>query len=121
MTPAAVAAALAVAALLSACQAEPDPRHATGGDARRGGALIQSYGCGSCHAIPGVQAANGSVGPPLSSYSHRTYVAGTLPNSTEQLVLWIRHPQKVHPGSAMPDMGVSEADARDSAAYLYAH
>ena len=28
-------------------------------------------------------------------------------------------PQSVSPGSVMPDMGVTEADARDIAAYLY--
>lgn len=32
---------------------------------------------------------------------------------------WLREPQRVNPDSAMPDLGVSERDARDMAAYLY--
>jgi cytochrome c1 len=35
------------------------------------------------------------------------------------MVLWLRHPQKVDPKSAMPDLGVSEPEARDMTAYLY--
>ena len=42
-----------------------------------------------------------------------------LRNTPANLVRWIREPQAVVPGNAMPDMGVSEADARDIAAYLY--
>jgi cytochrome c len=34
------------------------------------------------------------------------------------MVLWLQTPQKVLPGNAMPDSGLSEADARDVAAYL---
>lgn len=116
-----VGVALVLLAFLAGCQQEADPRHATGGDAGRGATLIQSYGCGACHTVPGIETASASVGPPLSSYSSRIYVAGILPNSAEHLVRWIRFPQKLHPGSAMPDLGVTEADARDMAAYLYAH
>lgn len=46
-------------------------------------------------------------------------VAGMLRNSPANLIRWIRDPQGVVPGNAMPDMGVTEADARDIAAYLY--
>ena len=115
--------AVAVATLLTGCDqsAQLEARQLTGGDARRGAAHIESYGCGACHSIPGVQTAKSTVGPPLSGFSGRTYVAGSLPNSAEHLVLWIRHPQQVDPRTAMPELGVSEADARDIAAYLYEH
>jgi len=33
--------------------------------------------------------------------------------------LWIRHPRDVEPRTVMPDTGVTEADGRDIAAYLY--
>jgi cytochrome c1 len=46
-------------------------------------------------------------------------VAGKLPNTPDQLVRWIQQPQAVEPGTAMPDLGVSLAEARDIAAYLY--
>jgi cytochrome c len=32
---------------------------------------------------------------------------------------WIQHPQKIEPGTAMPEMQVTEQDARDIVAYLY--
>ena len=49
----------------------------------------------------------------------RGAIAGLLANNTENMVRWIREPQRLHPGSAMPELGVKEADARDMAAYLY--
>jgi cytochrome c1 len=41
-----------------------------------------------------------------------------LPNTPENMVRWLREPQAVNPRSAMPDLGVSEGDARDIAAFL---
>jgi cytochrome c1 len=35
------------------------------------------------------------------------------------LIDWIRHPQEVRRPTPMPDMGVTDRDARDIAAYLY--
>jgi cytochrome c len=34
-------------------------------------------------------------------------------------VQWIRDPQHLKPGTAMPDLAVGERDARDIAAYLH--
>lgn len=85
----------------------------------RGAALIKYYGCGSCHTIPGISAANGLVGPPLTEFSKRIYVAGLLRNTPDNLVYWIRYPQKVVPGNVMPEMNIDVRDARDIAAYLY--
>ena len=59
------------------------------------------------------------MGPPLTRMGARTYLAGALPNTPENLVRWIRHPQEVRTPNAMPDMGVTEQDGRDIAAYLY--
>lgn len=84
----------------------------------RGRVAIDAYGCGACHMIPGVDGAVGLVGPPLVAWSRRTVIAGELPNTPENLVRWIMHPQAVEPGTAMPNLGVSEADARAIAAYL---
>lgn len=78
-----------------------------------------SASCGACHAVPGVPQADGMVGPPLVHFARRTVVAGMLPNTPSNLVLWIRFPQSVVPGNAMPDTGLSDAQARDVAAYLY--
>jgi cytochrome c len=90
-----------------------------GGEPRRGRAALRKYGCSSCHTIPGVRGAYGLVGPPLTSMGARTYLAGALPNTPENLIRWIRHPQDIRPPNAMPDLGVTEQDGRDIAAYLY--
>ena len=92
---------------------------AVSGNARHGKELIQGYGCGSCHMIPGVRQANGLVGPPLMYFSRRTIIAGELPNTPENLVRWIQHPRQVEEKTAMPDLGLSEDQAYDIAAYLY--
>lgn len=92
---------------------------ATSGDADAGRRALVRFGCGSCHTIPGVRGADAMVGPPLNSWSRRSFIAGRLPNTPENLVHWIVTPQTVEPGTAMPDLGVSEREARDMAAYLY--
>ncbi len=90
-----------------------------GGDAERGRAALDGFGCGSCHVIPGVRGARGMVGPPLSHFALRAYIAGQLPNQPENLLRWVQDPQAVEPGTAMPNLGVTPAVARDMAAYLY--
>ncbi len=86
--------------------------------ARRGKQAINQYACVTCHAIPGIVGANAPVGPPLAGIASRLMLGGVLPNSPENMVLWLRQPQKIAPLSAMPDLGVTERDARDIAAYL---
>ena len=90
-----------------------------GADARRGRELVRDVGCPACHTIPGLRGARGNDGPPLTRFADRTYVAGVLRNEPRNLVTWLRHPQQVVPGNAMPEMGLDERDARDIAAYLY--
>jgi cytochrome c1 len=89
-----------------------------GGDSLRAPALMREYGCGSCHRIPGVAGAVASVGPPLDQFATRSSVAGTMPNTAINVIAWIEHPQRHHPGSLMPEMDVNETDARDIAAFL---
>lgn len=90
-----------------------------GGIPREGSIAMQEYGCGTCHTIPGVPEADAEVGPPLTGWANRHYIAGALPNTPENLIYWIMNPQIVEPGTAMPDMGVTEPEARHMAAYLY--
>ena len=91
----------------------------TGGEAVAGEAAIKKFGCGSCHTIPGVERARGLVGPPLTDFAWRAYIAGRAPNTPRNLAAWIRMPDSVEPGTAMPTLGVSEQEARDISAYLY--
>jgi cytochrome c2 len=97
-------------------------RHAeaiTGGDSRRGEAMFIQYGCGSCHAASGVRNATGMVGPPMDGVALRAIIGGHLPNTPDNMQRWIRYPQQVSPGTAMPDLHVGAADARDITAFLY--
>ena len=84
----------------------------------RGQRLLAHYQCGACHSIPKVPASRGRVGPPLERWAGRSYIAGQIPNRPDTLARWIAEPQALVPGTAMPDMGVSDADARAMAAYL---
>jgi cytochrome c len=115
-----IAAAL-VALVAAACQDEGTQMAArdTGGDAGRGAILIGQVGCGGCHIVPGIPAAEGLVGPPLNHMARRVYVAGLLRNTPDNMVTWLMDPQRIVPGNAMPNMGLSEPQARDIAAYLY--
>ena len=90
-----------------------------GGDAKRGAIVITQASCGGCHVIPGLQQANGMVGPPLDHFARRTMIAGLLPNTPPNLIRWVRSAQTVLPGNAMPDFNFTDAQARDVAAYLY--
>ncbi|MGA7158759.1 MAG: c-type cytochrome [Acidobacteriaceae bacterium] len=90
----------------------------TGGSAERGKATIAAYQCGKCHTIPGIRGASGVVGPPLAGVSERTYIGGNFPNTPNNLIHWIMDPQKMKPRTGMPDLGLSETQARDAAAYL---
>ena len=92
---------------------------AQSGDADNGRLLLRQFGCGECHRIPGVAAAQGNVGPPLDAIARRAYLAGRLPNTPDNMVRWIRAPKSVDPGTTMPDLSVGEAHARDMTAYLY--
>lgn len=95
-------------------EAAPPP-----GDAESGKAAITVYGCDSCHVIPGIRGADGRTGPSLERIAKRVYLAGVLPNTPEEMAHWIRAPEAIDPRTAMPNMGVSESDARDITAYLY--
>jgi putative membrane protein len=109
------------ALLLAGCDdsAAAAAKSRVGGDPKRGTALIRQFGCAGCHTIPGIAGADGLVGPPLTSLSRRTYLAGLMTNTPENLIAWLRDPQQIVPGNVMPNMGLSERDARDIATYLY--
>ncbi len=108
-----------LAIALGACGESPRTNVLPGGDAERGRLLLRQYGCGSCHRIPDVAAADGNVGPPLDGVGRRVYLAGVLPNSPANMVRWIRAPQAIKPQTMMPNLQVPESHATDMAAHLY--
>lgn len=88
------------------------------GSPRSGKQVIAEYKCGGCHTIPGIPGAHGVLGPPLNFLARRTMLAGNFPNTPDSLVRWVMAPQAMKPGTAMPDLGLDERQARDVAAYL---
>jgi mono/diheme cytochrome c family protein len=90
-----------------------------GGDPDRGAALIRETGCGACHSIPGIREADSFVGPPLTAWSRRTFIAGSLPNVPENLMDWVANAHTLYRDGAMPNFDFSRQQERDVAAYLY--
>ena len=109
-----VAVAIAALSLLAACDRPAPPA----GDRENGRLLLRQFGCGQCHRITGVADAEGDTGPSLARVGERAYLGGVLPNSPANLAAWIRDPQRFDPRTTMPNLGVTEAHARDMAAYL---
>jgi cytochrome c len=103
---------------LAGCTQQPGAAGAVG-DPDVGAELLSVHGCGACHAIPGVTGADGTIGPPLDGFATRAFIAGKLPNQFDALTRWIRNPQAVEPGTAMPTLPVNAAEAWAMAAYLY--
>ncbi len=116
---AATATIVVLLALLGAGCGRQSPETAFAADPNEGAILLSAHGCGSCHIIPGVSGAGGTIGPPLARYGRRAYIAGKLPNQPDNLMRWIRSPQSIEPGTDMPNLPVNEAEARAMAAYLY--
>jgi mono/diheme cytochrome c family protein len=89
------------------------------GDPARGKVAIRQYACTTCHLVPGIVGPHAPVGPPLERIGTREYIAGMLPNTHGNMLRWLKNPQALNPRTAMPDLGVTDRDARDMAAYLY--
>ena len=102
--------------LLFGCHAEQ--KAAAVGDPNRGKAAIDRYGCNACHSIPGIPGPKGMVGPPLEHMASRAYIGGKFANNPETMIKWLQNPPAFDPQSAMPNLGVTEADSRDITAYL---
>jgi cytochrome c2 len=115
------AAWLITEAWMAANESDTVARALTGGNPAHASLLVTRYGCGGCHTIPGLPATDGKVGPPLGGLRQRVFIAGVLPNTADNLINWIVEPRAYSPGSAMPVTGISKAEARDIAAWLYAH
>ena len=93
--------------------APPEPD----GAAAEGKALYTRSACVGCHAIRGVSA--GALGPDLTHFGSRArFGAGLWPNTGEHVVAWLKDPPALKPGSKMPSLNLSDAEAKALAAYL---
>jgi cytochrome c1 len=118
---AAIAAALGIYGNYTSARAEQRHRAEaiTGGYAARGQVLFVNKGCGGCHSMKGVTQASGLVGPVLDGVGQRAIIAGMLENTPENMARWIKEPQTIVPGNAMPNLPMTAQESRDIAAFLY--
>jgi cytochrome c1 len=86
--------------------------------------VILQRGCGSCHTIPNIPGATGTIGPneggPVPIGQRNPIAGGAVPNASQaDLAAWILDPPSLKPGTAMPKLGLSQDEANAAAAYLY--
>ncbi len=63
--------------------------------------------CIACHSLSGT---GGDVGPALDGVGDRM--------TQKEIEIWLANPQEVRPGTAMPDLPLSQEDVRELAAFL---
>lgn len=120
LTPQAYAEITQRQAVIASCGRDINAAPTRGPDVARGKQALYQYACSTCHTIPGITSSSPNVGPPLAGIASRTLIAGTLSNTQENMVLWLRGPNEVKPHTAMPHLHVTREDAADMAAYLAA-
>lgn len=104
---------------LAACKPVPDNRQQFDPTAaERGKSVVQRVQCGSCHIVPGIDWPQGQLGPSLERMDQQGLIAGTLPNTPENLAAFIRNAPSLKPGTVMPAMPIDERESRDIAQYL---
>jgi cytochrome c1 len=89
------------------------------GDPQVGAQLMGAKGCTGCHTVEGLPGATGVTGPNLTHGTLRPTIAGeSIPNSPQTLQQWLLDPPALKPGTTMPNLGLTEAEARDLVAFL---
>ena len=109
--------------LLLTLGCEPPPQPGTGvaqASASRGRLAIERVGFASWHTIGGIAWPRGKAGPALAGLDRRGLIAGRLPNRPDILAAFVRDAPGLVPGTTMPAMPLTEREAADVAAYLYA-
>jgi cytochrome c oxidase subunit 2 len=120
--------------LAAACGAPPPPSGpdakptaaasggaAVTGDANAGKTLFQQKGCIACHTAAGVTGANGTIGPNLNGIgdaAKRPKLADGAANTPEHIKEWLKDPQKLKPGTMMPNLQLSDKEVDDLTALL---
>ena len=120
--------------LAAACGAPPPPTGANAkptaaaaggaavtGDVNNGKTLFQQKGCIACHTAQGIPGANGTIGPNLNGIgdaAKRPKLADGAANTPEHVKEWIKDPQKLKPGTMMPNLQLSDKEADDLTALI---
>jgi cytochrome c2 len=91
------------------------------GAAAEGKEVFVAKGCVACHRAPNLPEAQGTLGPNLAGIGNSTAhpkIAAAVDNTPENMKRWLQEPQKVKPGSAMPSLGLTDAEAANLTAFL---
>lgn len=78
--------------------------------------LLAQYNCVACNEIPGLF--RGHVGPPLTGFAERQFIAGSIVNLASGTIDWIVNPKKYKRRTAMPVLDASPRNAIDIPSYL---
>jgi cytochrome c oxidase subunit 2 len=80
--------------------------------------VFQHNACISCHTVAGT-AATGTFGPDLTHLASRdTIASGSVPNTPENVRLFVENPAHFKPGVLMPPMHLNDHDLDAVTAYL---
>jgi cytochrome c oxidase subunit 2 len=91
----------------------PEPE----GAAAEGKGVYTRTACVGCHTIRGVSA--GTLGPDLTRFGGRAlFGAGLWPTTSDNVVAWLKDPPALKPGAKMPNLHLTDAEAKALAAYL---
>jgi mono/diheme cytochrome c family protein len=113
-------------------EADPPPsldlakaKELQGADLGKGRQLLETKGCGSCHAFTGVAAVASSNPPQMEprDFDRGFRLAPDLRITRDRmtparLAAWLADPKRVKPDSAMPKIALSDAEVRDLAGYI---
>ena len=91
------------------------------GDAAAGKELFLRKGCVACHVAQGIQGATGTIGPNLNGIgdpAKKPKLADGAANTPEHIREWIKDPQKLKPGTMMPNLQLTDKEADDLTALL---
>jgi cytochrome c oxidase subunit 2 len=91
-----------------------------GPEAARGRELFRSLACAGCHTVRGLTGGKFPGAPDLTNVASQTSIVGGLlsPVNEENLRRWISNPPAVKPGTAMPNLGLSEQQVTDLVNFL---
>jgi len=88
------------------------------GEAAQGRELFRTLTCINCHTVSGLPG-GASAGPDLTHLASRSFLgARVIPNTAENLGLWLRNPQAIKPGVKMPNFQLTGRQVDALVAYF---
>ncbi|MBI4302046.1 MAG: cytochrome c [Chloroflexi bacterium] len=87
-------------------------------DVAGGKALFISKACIGCHTVQGMHEAKGKVGPELTHQASKSLIAGSLPNTEENLKKFLKDPIRAKPGTLMPNQNLTDSEVEALAVFL---